>query len=210
MSMRVYLDNEPISVERPTLRSAFGAAIESASGRGRVIIEVLADGNPVAGELLADPPDEPIDGEELRFTSVEPWSMVHEIMHEAAEALDVACEHQRRASERILDGELDDAREHVELAISIWQQVVLALQRSGELLELDVERLEVGEPAQSIGERVRGLAGLLQELSRGAEGGDWSGLSDLLAFDLQEQAGIWKEALFSLARALRDEHAGAS
>jgi len=207
--MRVFLDNEPIRVDRPTLRSAFGAAIESASGRGRVIIEVVQDGQPVSGELLADPPDEPVDADELHFTSVEPWSMVHEIMHEAAEALEVAAEHQRQASEKILDGETDDAREHINIAVSIWQQVIMALQRSGQLLQLNIEDLRFGDPPSSIAQRVKGLADLLVELNEGAARADWSAISDLLAYDLQEQVGIWHEMLVQLARALRDEHAGA-
>ncbi len=206
MSMQVFLDNEPLSVTRPTLKSAFGAAIELAQGRGRVIVEVVADGKPVDGPLLADPPDDPLDGGELRFTSVEPWSMVYEIMHESAEALESASEHQRRASEHILDGKLDEAREDIEVAMGIWQQVVMAIQRSGQLLEIDIESLRFGEPPIALGERVKGLANHLTTLTQGAQNEDWSSMSDLLAYELEEEAENWREIVVSLAKAVRDEN----
>ncbi len=204
--MQVYLDNEPLSVDRLTMRSAFGAAIESARGLGRVIVEVVADGQPVAGTVLADPPDDPLDGDELRFTSVEPWSMVYEIMHESAEALEAASAHQRRASEHLLDSKLDEAREDIDVAMGIWQQVVMAIQRSGQLLDIDIETLEFGDPPTPLGERVKGLAQLLTTLTQGAQNEDWSSLGDLLAYELEEEAENWREIVVSLAKAVRDEN----
>lgn len=204
--MQVFLDNEPLSVNRPTLKSAFGAAIDQAQGRGRVIVEVVADGHPVAGPLLADPPDDPFEGDELRFTSVEPWSMVYEIMHESAEALEFASEHQRRASEHILDAKLDDAREDIEAAMGVWQQVITAIQRSGQLLDIDIESLKVGDPPVALGERVKGLAGLLTTLTEGVKGEDWSSIGDLLAYELEEESENWREIVVSLAKAVRDEN----
>lgn len=203
--MQVFLDNEPLSVNRPTLKSAFGAAIDLAQGRGRVIVEVVADGRPVAGPLLADPPDDPLEGDELRFTSVEPWSMVYEIMHESAEALESASEHQRRASEHILDAKLDEAREDIEAAMGVWQQVITAIQRSGQLLDIDIESLKVGDPPIALGERVKGLARLLTTLTQGVKGEDWSSIGDLLAYELEEESENWREIVVSLAKAVRDE-----
>ena len=204
--MQVFLDNEPLSVNRQTMKSAFGAAIESARGLGRVIVEVVADGQPFAGTVLVDPPDDPLDGDELRFTSVEPWSTVYEIMHESAEALETASEHQRRASEHLLDGKLDEARDDIDVAMGIWQQVVMAIQRSGQLLDIDIETLEFGDPPVTLGEKVKGLAELLTTLTQGAQNEDWSSLGDLLAYELEEEAENWREIVVSLAKAVRDEN----
>ncbi len=198
--MKVYLDDEPMELDAPSLRTAFGSAVELANGRGRVIVDVLIDGTPIPGDLIADPSDEPMAGEELRFTSAEPRAMVRETLLDAVEALDQVIEHQREAADLVMAGKIDSVRASLEPVVGIWQAVVLAIQRGAELLDLELDALRVeGEP---LSVRIAGLSERLGEVIRAVDRSDWSALADTLAYDMGDQAIAWQTMLQELAQSI--------
>lgn len=198
--MKVYLDNEPMELDSSSLRAAFGSAVELANGRGRVIVDVLIDGAPVPGDMIADPPDEPMAGDELRFTSAEPRAMVRETLLDAVEALDQVVVHQQEVAELVMAGKIEAVRASLESVVGIWQAVVLAIQRGSELLEIELDAMRVeGEP---LSVRISGLSERLGEVIRAVDRQDWSALADTLAFDMCEQAGAWQTMLRDLAQSI--------
>lgn len=196
--MKVYLDDEPMELDTPSLRDAFSSAVELAGTRGRVIVDVLIDGTPVPGDLIADPPDEPMAGDELRFTSAEPQAMVRETLMDAVDALDQVCGQQRSAGDLVMAGRVEAVPEALEQILGIWQAVVLAVQRSTELLGLDLDSLEFG--GLPVRDQIKAMGGHLSEMIRAVDQRDWSALGDALSFDLCEQAERWQGMLGELAR----------
>jgi len=201
--MDVYLDQQRITIERPTLRAAFDEAIRLSGEAGRVIVEIHADGEPLSGELLSNPPDEMLEAAELRFLTAEPRMMVREILMQAADALDQAQGDQQTAAEQIHKGDLDTARRLLEQAVSLWQMVLLAVQRGGELIEVDLLELEAvgpdGAGAGPVRNRVGKLGEDLTEIMRALENEDWSTLSDMLEDEMSSQCGLWRDTLRGLA-----------
>jgi hypothetical protein len=53
-------------------------------------------------------------------------------------------------------------------------------------------------------ELIGALAGKLEEVKRSLASQDWSGLADVLAYDLSEQAQRWRQVMVSLADSLRE------
>lgn len=205
--MQVYLDGEQILSGRGTLRDIVESAITRAHDRGRVIIEVEADGSPVPGELLADPPDEPLEAGEIRFTSAEPRLMVRETLLQAVDALDHVERWQREAGGQISAGRLAEARESLEPALTTWRHVMLAIERSGTLLGIDVESVAAASGGRTVAEAVSELSDHLRELRRALEDQDVSMIADLLEDELNEQAHRWRNMLRALAEHVQREGA---
>jgi hypothetical protein len=199
--MQVYLDGQALAVERATLASGLRAASEAAQKRGRVVVEVYVDGNLVSDTILSDPPDEVL-GAEMRMVSVEPRLLVRETLLDAAEALDKAGQEQTDAADEIQCGRVEGAMPLLQSAILKWQAVRDAVEKSASLLEIPLDSRIAGPGDRNLGQVVEGLATSLTEVRRTLESEDWSGLADLLAYDMAEQVKSWQGMLRSLADGL--------
>lgn len=195
--MKVYLDGQPVSEAGQTLASALDAV--RSSSRGRLVIEAQADGAPIPDAHLASPPESAPYAEELRFISADAVALVRESLLEAADLLPPAREQHQRLADLIASGEPESAIQQLGTLLAVWQQVMDTLQavRSCEAVTL---------PAQEIDATATGLNDRLIELRTCIERQDWSGLSDLLAYDLTEEAQRWEQLLATLARAVEHAH----
>lgn len=200
--MQVYLDGQPLAVERATLASGLRAASEAAQKRGRVVVEVYVDGSLVSDTILSDPPDEVL-GREMKTVSVEPRLLVRETLLDAAEALDRAGQEQVDAADEIQSGRVEGAMPLLQSAILKWQAVRDAVEKSASLLEIPLNSRVAGPGDRNLGQVVDGLAASLTDVRRSLEAEDWSGLADLLAYDMTEQVRSWQDMLRSLADGLR-------
>jgi hypothetical protein len=202
--VRVLLDDTPIPVPRDSLAAAIEAGQGVAGRRGRIIIEVHVDGEPMGDEMLARPPDAPV-GAEVRLVSAEPGALVYTTLMEAADMLAGIRQSQRRCADLVVRGELDQALEGLADIVTSWDIVRLAVERGRELIGPGPEESRPG----GVGERdseeagVRGaaeaLAAGLGELKRSLEVRDWSALADVLGSDLDEQADQWRTLVTAIA-----------
>lgn len=204
-TMRVFLDGQPLPLERATMASALAAASEAAQARGRVVVEVHVDGTVVSDTILSDPPDEAL-GSEMKIISVEPRLLVRETLLDAADALDKAGQEQTDAAGEIQSGRVEGAMPLLQSAILKWQAVRDAVEKSASLLDIPLDSRIAGANGsgdRNLGQVVDGLAASLTEVRRTLESEDWSGLADLLAYDMSEQVRDWQDMLRSLAEGLR-------
>lgn len=201
--MKVYLDGRPLAVSAPvTMGAALRAATAEAGRRGRVVVEVEVDGSPAAESLLEDPPEEAV-GAEVKMVSVEPRSLVRVTLMDAAEALEAARERQGRCAELIQIGKLDEALAPLSEAIQTWQTVRDAVEKSAQMLGMELRDLGTQAEERGLEELTALLADRLNEVRRSLSGEDWSALADVLAYDMGEQADRWKAALNAAAEGLR-------
>jgi hypothetical protein len=75
-TMQVLLDGESLRIDRPTLAAAMKSASDAARVRGRIIIEMKADGQRIPDELLARASEELTTVKVLSFASAEPRGLV--------------------------------------------------------------------------------------------------------------------------------------
>ncbi len=202
--MNVFLDGHPLRTPRPTLAGAFEAAIEATRPTGRVIIEVKADGLPLADDLVASPPDSAADHAELRFTSADPRQLVKVTLMDAADALGTAQADQLAAADLINSGQTGPALEHLRAALSTWQAVQDVLDRSTQLLGLNLSTLGGAaipglDPEEGFTPALESLTTHLSSVRTGLAAQDWSALSDTIGYDLDAQVGVWKRLLTGLA-----------
>jgi hypothetical protein len=189
--MRAFLDDRPLTLDRPTMAAAIRAGVDAAGALGRVVVEVSLDGEPVGDAVLQNPP-ETSPGAELRLTSIDPRALVADTLRDAGAALDAVREEQRHAADLIWAARLDEALAPLSTCVQTWNGVRDAVGKSVAMLGADFEA-RAGEAG--LGAAAQSLAGHLGELRRCLEAQDWSGLSDCLAFDLTREAAAWCDLL---------------
>lgn len=196
--MRVLLDDRELAVDRPTLAGALEAGLAEAEAQGRVVIEAKLDGRTVPDEELASPTDEPLEGDELRFTSANPRALVRTSLFDARDALDDALERQDLAADLILTGSSREALGAMSEALGIWQAVREVVAQGSALLEQTL-----GEDGGVFEEKVGRLSELLQEIKRRLNARDWAALADLLGYDLRHEGEVWKTLLAEMGEQVK-------
>jgi len=198
--MQVFLDNDPLETDAATLAQALQAAVEAARQRGRVIVEVEADGEPVADEDLDNPSQDPAFCDELRFVSAEPRSLVRVTTLDAADALEQTRSRCAQASEMLQTGQIAEALRDLAECLAAWETARRVVQEGCALLGLPLESEEgLGPGAQ---EQVAALTETLEAVKAAVASQDWATLADLLAYDLDEQADAWRRAMQAMGERL--------
>lgn len=186
--MRVTLDGRVIEGAPETVRGALATLAGEARRRGRLVIEVRADGQVLGGAALADPPEAPCS--ELEAWSADAGDLAREVLLDAAAALDSIRARQAAAAEHILTGRIDEVPVPLGEALNAWQMVHEAMLR---VQELQADGLPV--PVVDAGDLAARLAEHLSRVKRALTAGDWSALGDLLGYELESLAVAWKEVL---------------
>lgn len=194
--MRLLLDGAPVPL--PTnLAASLSVAVEAgrarAAERGRIIVEVLADGEPVTSVDLAPGAGSGAGVDEVRLMSEDPRSLVREALREAAGALEQVRDAQREAAELIHRGRPEDATARLTEVFGVWESVKRVVDEGGLILSRPLER-EAGMDAL-----LEGLAERLVSVRAMLETSDWAGLADELAFDLDDEADRWRGKMLELS-----------
>lgn len=196
--MKVFLDNEPIDVNPPSVRGALAVARSRAEGRGRLIIEVSADGSPLIGAALDNPPEDDGGVGELRMLSAVPGAFVRETLLETVAVLDDAKASQDRAAELIQAGSVREAFGPLQRVLEAWGIIRDVVAQSSRLVGLSVNAVAVGDGLT--GEAcVAELAERLSTLRRGVAHEDWSAVADELAYEMDGLVVRWRGLLTAMA-----------
>lgn len=196
--MRAYLDDAPLQCERDTLRAAFDAALARAHEAGRLVVDVLADGEPIAHDTLRDPPDHPTDAE-IRFITADASEMVVRVLKEASDAARQVGVEQAEVATHLHAGRRDEARESLERVVLIWQAITQAVARAGELLGIPLAHEDLGNGA-TLEDALQALKVDLQAVIDALSSEDWTGLADAVEYDLATHSQRWEELLMSAAQ----------
>lgn len=187
------LDGVPVPLPSgtATIRSALDAARARAAQGGRIIVQADADGVSLVGDALDDTSLHGVA--ELALMSEEPRSLVREALLEAASALDRVRDAQREAAELIHRGRPEEATARLGEVFGVWEGVKRVVDEGGLVLARPLEQ-EAGMEAL-----LEGLSERLLSVRRSLETSDWAGLADELAFDLDDEAGRWRDKMVALS-----------
>jgi hypothetical protein len=116
--MKVYLDDQPLAVDTGTLGGAL-KAIRAAAG-GRLVVELLADGRPVADADMDAPPLRHPYASELRATSADPADLASAALREAEGQLRSQDAGRARAADLIQSGRTTEALESLSGVLGAW------------------------------------------------------------------------------------------
>lgn len=201
--MRVFLDDQELTVARDSVAAALEAARARSEAHGRIIIEATADGRPIDDALLAEPPDDPAGLSEIRFVSTPPGPFVRVTVLDAAESLDQVKRDQAAAAAAIQTGRAADAVEPLRRVLEGWAIVRDVLDKSQQLV--GATPADVAMPDGGTGQAcVDELAARLGELRDAFQRDDWAEVGDVLAYEMSAQADRWQVMLRAYAERVVD------
>ena len=189
--MQVLLDDELLMGIFSNVAAALEAGRVKAEEQGRVIIDVILDGEVVSeddlsrlcgGESLATP-------DKVQFNTADPIELTRTVLEQAEEALGQAVRLQSEVGEMLQSGELTDAMSQLTAPMELWGQVYQAVVQCALLLGVDLGEVEAaGEPAEQI---VGGLAEQLRQIRDALVSEDQVALADELSYELADTADRW-------------------
>ncbi|MEM1329050.1 MAG: hypothetical protein AAGG07_00670 [Planctomycetota bacterium] len=192
--MKAYLDEVELAPSSDTIAAAIDAAREEADRRGRVVIEVKADGDPLTGAQLAEPSTESGLVSEIRMRSADPRHLVHETLLEAADALEDSRDEHSSAGEAIQSGEGSAALQRIGSLLEVWQAARASLDQGSALLDTDLT-----SGVENAEDLIDALTAKLEELRHAVQTQDWSTVADVVSYDLEPHASEWASLLRAAA-----------
>ncbi len=201
--MRVLLDDQPCESEAGSIGEAIAEVASIAEREGRVVVEVIVDGNLWGEEQLKSAETVAGVADELHLKSVDLKDLVCQTLGDASTALTEADTLQRAAAELVQADDHPQAMGKFGEALGIWLAVHEAVMKSADALQIDLAAVNVGQGsvrncADRFNEQLRALRDTL-------EGGDPVGLADALAYDLPQAVGEWREALDAMQAYVREK-----
>lgn len=195
--MRVYIDNTELEANN-SIADALDAAREHAENDGRLIIDILADGQTIDDAMLDNPPSDSGGISELRLTTTDPVAFLMETFTSARESLALVREDQSTAADHLRKGDLEPAVEALNAVLTGWQAVGDVVAQSAELAAIDLNTFEFdGLHAKDVIEK---LGDTLFEIRTNLTHQDWSSLGDAIEYDLDDLAKQWDALLGALAK----------
>lgn len=195
--MRVFLDEQLCETAADSVAKAIASAAALAEKQGRMVVEVMVDGDCWTDEQIAAASSSDTGAEEVKLRTAVPAQLVCQVLRDAEAVLAEADYLQEKAAELIESGQQEEARERLNEALTIWVNVQQAISMSSEIMGWNLEQ-ETGGP-DSPAAIIDNLNGHLKLLRQALEANDPVGLIDSLRFDFPEVISRWRKLLSDLA-----------
>lgn len=193
--MRAFLDDREIDSSTSTLAGVLTEGAAMAEASGRIIVEVTIDGVEVDGDRLESPSQEDLGTSEVRLVSAEPAALAAQALADAATQLGQTRERQSRCAGLVQVGKISEAMSLMEECLNDWQVARTVVDSVTQLTSVTADSAE---------DTIEGLAVKLKELKSALTGQDWATVSDILAFDLDEQITSWTALLDDMRARFED------
>jgi hypothetical protein len=194
--MRVFLDDHALSSPGDSIAAAIAAARTEAGRKGRVVVDVLVDGERLDEDALDAPSTRPAGDIELKCLSADPRRLVAESFTGVAAALNDARAAQREAADALQTGKLDAAFEQLQAALEVWDAVHRVTEQGPALLGVTLTSLD--PTAGKVERDLTELTATLQQVKDAVGAQDWSTLADLLSHELDGASQRWSDLLTGL------------
>lgn len=183
--MKVYLDGNLIDAAGTTLERAIDSARTHAGTR--MLVEALADGRPVPAADFDHPPAKAPYANELAFRSADAARLLADLSDDLSSALQQASDRQDAAANLIRMGQVEAGVSGIGEILELWKMVK-------EGIEVTLQTSSDQESrSRELSGTLAALAVSLNEIRRTMSEQDWAGLSDCLAYDMQEHARRCRE-----------------
>ncbi len=193
--MQIWIDNTQLQ-DITNLDDALEHARLHAEGSGRLIVDILVDGNPATDAFFDSEPGDHPPIKELRFTTAHTQSLVAETIDTAIESIELLRADQIAGAKQLREGELDDAMETLRAIMKGWQAMRDIVDQITQITNLDIATLKAGDHLGS--EIVEMFVKTLSEVRETLQSEDWSSLGDVIEYDLEELAAKWTPLLSAL------------
>lgn len=204
--MRVLLDDRPCDVDAGSVRDALAEAAVRAEAAGRVIVEVVVDGERWGESELGSAERCAAPADEVHLTSADRVELVSRTLGEAVEVLGEIDEKQRLAAEALQVGDTADGMAGLGEALELWLLVQRSIDMS--LQTVDVGLDEVRHDGEPVAASVRSLEDQLRGVRDALSRRDSVALADALLYDLPDVIEHWRGVVGSIRRHVESRATG--
>jgi len=202
-TMEIFIDGHPVDLACRDLDGALDAAAKHLSPRGRIVVEVEADGRDLVGEDLEHERAAGAAPACLNLLSADPRDLVEVALEEVRQGLVEAQRLQVEAAELLQKDNLPAAMENIGEAVDHWQDLQKVVVQAGSLLANDIGMIRVGEV--SVEETVVALAERLKDLRMLLGAGDTVAVADELMYVWPDLCERWDQTLAAIIEVVQED-----
>lgn len=201
--MKILLDDTPCDIDAANVGQAVAAAVGLAEDSGRLVVEVLVDGNSLSEDELQETPRLEAGATEVKVLTTTMDTLLHETFLEAAAALGGAAESQTRAAEMLQAGDTSAGMNELVGALETWTGIRDAVVKGLELAGVDPEEIEFD--GTRLTSAIASLQKSLATLKDAMVADDLAATCDCLLYELPTVNETWGTVLKGLAHRFRDD-----
>lgn len=194
--MPVFIDDLPADITAPSLGEALLAAQRDLERAGRIIVEVVLDGQPLVGDELFERQEEALADSTLNLVTANPRELVAETLGAVHGQLDAARDAQTEAAACLQRDEQDAAMQLIGEAMTTWQQTERAVRESAGVMEISLDDLAID--GQPFSELTSALIEQLSSLRDLLEAHDFVAVADALQYEWPQTTLRWQKAIEEL------------
>ena len=196
--MRVLLDNDPCPISPASIGEALLAASDIAEGQGRLVIEVLVDGQPLTDNDLQEEDRLSKSAEEVQLKTTTVTHLLSETFANAAAAIHDAHTVHEQAADLIGSGKSIEGMQALSAALSMWGEIHEAVVKGLALAGEDPDSVAVGEV--QLTKASSSLQQILADLKNGISIQDNSSICDCLLYEFPPVSAQWITLLEGLSK----------
>jgi hypothetical protein len=193
--MNIWIDDTQLEAATD-LDTALEQARLHAESQGRLIVDILVDGQPATDALFDEDASDLPPISELRFTTANTAALVNDTIDTAIESIDLLKADQQAGAQQIREGDMDNAMQSLRAIMEGWQAMRDIVDQIAQITNLDINTLAVG--GQHAIEIVNKLSKSLEDVRETLKNEDWSLLGDTIEYDLNELADQWSTLLSAM------------
>jgi hypothetical protein len=197
--MAVIVDDEPLAAEKMGFKT-IGQVLSHVRQRNRLVVNLLIDGKIPDLAAMATVRQSPLNGRTIYIETAEPRAMALGVLGEVEEQLDASEKLKGEAIGLLQQNQPERAMEKLSGWLHAWYTAQDSISKIGQLMgtELDALRVE----GRALSAVLAEFAGQLRGIKAAIENRDFVTLGDILAYETNETADMWRAVLGSLRSAV--------
>jgi hypothetical protein len=189
------VDQQPLATEPLGLKTV-GQVLSHLQKDNRLVVHVLIDGQEPDLDRIAAVCSKPLMGHTLFIETAQPKQLALEVLGEVEKQLDEAERLKNDAVQLLQSNQQTKAMEKLAGCFSTWQHAQESIQKTAQLLRVDLARVTVAE--KPLTNLLQAFAGQLQQIKSALENRDFVTLGDILTYETTETSNQWRAAISSL------------
>jgi len=198
--MSVTVDHEPLPVHDLGLQTV-GQVLSHVQKENRLVVQVLIDGESPDAQQMPVVRNTSLVGHTVYIETADPRRLALEVLDEVATQLSEAERLKADAADLLQKAQANKAMEQLGGCIRIWQHAQESIEKTAELLRIDLESVAVGE--RRLREVLDIFAAQLKQVRAALQQRDFVALSDALLYEMETTTQDWAASIEAMRRLIR-------
>jgi hypothetical protein len=193
--MNIWIDDTQIE-QTDDLDTALESARVHAESQGRLIVDILVNGQPATDAFFEENMESLPPITDLHFTTADTATLVSDTIETAIESIELLKADQQAGAVQLREGDMENSMQTLRAIMEGWQAMRDIVDQITQITDLDINTLTIDQqPATEI---INKLSKSLEDVRETLKNEDWSLLGDVIEYDLNELADQWSTLLSTM------------